>query len=138
VLVIQAFDKDGKTWCRFIPTFDDASVAPTENRPPALKPPEDVMKDVEALNAKLSPWVFVLPSWKLPSLATSMNDFLKEPPAPPGATGATAPTGAMPPMLPVVRPAPAPPASKPVTPPSAPAIKPAEPKAPPAAAPPGH
>jgi len=107
ILVIQAYDRDGKVWAKITPGFDDAAAAPAEGRAPGLKSAEDAKKEADALNAKLTPWAFVLPDWKAGSIGVSMVSLLKDtPPAapasmkgtemrmPPGGTGAPAPSPA--------------------------------------------
>ncbi|MEX2217603.1 MAG: DUF4340 domain-containing protein [Phycisphaerales bacterium] len=137
VLVIQTFDRDGKVWAKLVAAFDEVlASAPLENRPAALKSMEDVRTEAESLNARLSPWAFVLPEWKATALGVTMTSLLKDtppampasmegtqplemppipqgpgmqppvPPAPPGATPPPAPTGP-PPPAPTGEPSPA-------------------------------
>ena len=128
VVVIGAFEQGGKTWVKIVPSFDDTAAAPTENRAPSLRAPEDVLKEVAEIGAKVSPWVFVLPEWKATVLSSKMDGLLKEtPPAPPPAMQATdtvTPPGA--PAVPAPPPsAPSAPTGKPSPAPTAPAPAPA-------------
>src|SRR5262249_3497804 len=57
------------------------------DKKPEKKTPDEVKKEVADLNAKLSPWVFVIPSYNKANFTKHMTDLVKDkapPPPPPG------------------------------------------------------
>ncbi|MFN0132130.1 MAG: hypothetical protein ACKVW3_06320 [Phycisphaerales bacterium] len=109
VVTIQMVEEGEKTWARVAASFDEASAAAEVKG--GLKSADDVKKEVEAINARVARWAYLVPTWKAPSLKTKLEDLLNSltpppPPAsmqgegstiipmqPPAPTGATAPTG---------------------------------------------
>ena len=58
-----------------------------EGKKPEKKSPDEVKKEVADLNSKISPWVFVIPSYNKANFTKHMNDLVKDkapPPPPPG------------------------------------------------------
>ncbi|HZB90508.1 MAG TPA: DUF4340 domain-containing protein [Stellaceae bacterium] len=62
VVKVALFDKDGKSWAR----FDVVGSGAAE-------------KAAEALEAKLSPWVYAIPDWKAKSMRTKLADVTAPP-----------------------------------------------------------
>ncbi len=102
MIAVQLADKDAKTWARLsayneaAPKADDKD-KPADAKPPEAKPgqksPDEVKKEVDELNAKLSRWAFAIPAWKVTPFNTKMADLLKadEPPKPPPSMEGTMP-----------------------------------------------
>jgi Domain of unknown function (DUF4340) len=84
-----------------------ATAAPPapETKPPG-KSPDDIKKEADELNARLGPWAFQIPDWKMSAFNTKMTDMFKDtPPAPPPSLG----PGNSAPQAPGPLPPPAPP-----------------------------
>ena len=77
---------------------------------PETKSPEAVQKEVADLNAKLSKWVYQIPSYNKASLQKKKSELLKDKSPPPEAAPPTAPGSEGPPTAP---PEPAPPKAEP-------------------------
>lgn len=140
VIACDLAEKDGKTWASFAANFEppaNPTPAQPEAKPegdqkdekaadkkPGEKSPDQVKKEVDELNGKLSKWAFQIPQYKATILERKMADLLKsdQPPAPPPSMEGTTPL--MPPGSPALNPPPA--GTKPITvPPPKPATAPA-------------
>jgi hypothetical protein len=67
-----------------------------DDKKPEKKSPDEVKKEVADLNARLSPWVYVIPSYNKATFTKHMADLVKDkapPPPPPGTQPATNPDG---------------------------------------------
>ncbi|MBX3359590.1 MAG: DUF4340 domain-containing protein [Phycisphaeraceae bacterium] len=105
VVKVATTNKDGRTWATFWAGFDPAArtpeadatdavpePTPADQPPPddrarkALRPVDEVKKEAEQLNAKLSGWVFELPDYKAAVLTPRMEKWLKPTAPPPAAS----------------------------------------------------
>jgi hypothetical protein len=94
-VIAKSVEKDGKTWMTLSAAFDPALVVPEpatveppkpeEGAPPTPTPPkpvrktaEEVQKEVEAFNKKVSPWVFAVPGYAAANMRKHMTDLLKK------------------------------------------------------------
>ena len=88
-ITVQTVEKDGKHWAQFAVAHDPAAASAPPAPGQSLKTPEDAKKEAEELAAKLSPWAFQIPQYKVVAFNTRMAEFLKETPpqAPPSMEG---------------------------------------------------
>jgi hypothetical protein len=80
---VRCVAADGKTWVNIAVTYDKDNAAPlTEG---ATAPSEEtitaIAKEAGELHARLSPWAYQLPDWKVGNLRPLMADMLKAPEA---------------------------------------------------------
>lgn len=117
VMTVTTKDQDGKTYAQFAATFVAPPPEPTpekpadppagETKPPdaPLEPPkstrksaEEFQKEVADLNAQLSKWTYVIPTWNKTNFTKKKSELLKDiaPPAAPtdapGSSPASSPT----------------------------------------------
>jgi len=109
ITVTTKEDKD-KTYARFEAAYEpppevagpkpeekkDESADKKDDKKPEKKSPDEVKKEVAELNARLSPWVYVIPSYNKATFTKHMADLVKDkapPPPPPGSQPATNPDG---------------------------------------------
>ena len=98
MIATQLTEKDGKTWIK-VAAYSEAPEPPKapEGQPEAPRPPgkspDEVKKEADELNARLSRWAFQIPQYKATSLQKRMADVLKSdaPPTPPPAMEGTTP-----------------------------------------------
>lgn len=89
MISVRQIQKDGKTWCSLAASFDPPPPPPAKEgetpAPPVTAPTDELKKEIDALNAKWSPWVFQIPEYKATVLRSTLEDLLKplEPPKPP-------------------------------------------------------
>jgi hypothetical protein len=93
VLTIRGSRHDGKQWLKIEASTDATIVDRKEGDPEPVaapsgvtfKSPDDVKKEAADLNARLSPWAFAIPEFKMNQIAATMKSLLKEatPPADP-------------------------------------------------------
>ena len=130
-VTVKSLEKDGKTWATLNAAFDPTLLveAPTVVAPPpegdkpadepptppptppkaARKPAEEVQKEVEALNTKVVPWVYVIPGYGAANLRKHMTDLLKKKEEPKPAEGEPQdPTNGDAPIAPIGGPPPPP------------------------------
>lgn len=102
VVTVQTKDQDGKSYARFTASYEAPPPEPAkpadekgdgdkpEDKKPAAtkKTPEEVQKEVEDLNARLSPWTFQISSYSRATFAKKKSELLKDkaPPKPPEPT----------------------------------------------------
>jgi hypothetical protein len=102
VITVTTKDDKDKTYAKFEASYeapseltgpqpeekkDDASADKKDDKKPEKKSPDEVKKEVAELNAKLSPWVYVIPSYNKATFTKHMADLVKDkapPPPPPG------------------------------------------------------
>jgi hypothetical protein len=99
-VTVKTVEKDGKTWATLSAAFDpslrveaptvvapppegdkppDAAATPPPTPPKAARKSEDeVKKEVDELNKKCSPWVYVVPGYGAANLRKHMTDLLKK------------------------------------------------------------
>jgi hypothetical protein len=71
---------------------DAAASEPDDEKPADARPkPEDVQKEVAAINARLAPWAFVIPAYNRTSFAKRMADLVKDKAPPPAPVDPNAP-----------------------------------------------
>ncbi len=80
---VRSVAADGKTWVNIAVAYDKGNAAPlTEG---ATAPSEEtiaaITKEAGELHARLSPWAYQLPDWKVSNLRPLMADMLKAPEA---------------------------------------------------------
>jgi hypothetical protein len=116
ITVTTKDDKD-KTYARFVASYEappdtvgpkpdekkDAAADATaekgdkkDDKKPEKKTPEEVQKEVVELNARLGPWVYIIPTYNKATFTKHMADLVKDkaPPAPPpGSTPEKKPDG---------------------------------------------
>lgn len=96
-LVVTATTKeqDGKSWARFEASYEaqPAPPAPAEGAPPApaQKSADDVRKEVDELNARLSKWAFQISSYSRSNLGKKKSELLKDKAPPPAPADPNAP-----------------------------------------------
>lgn len=97
VVTVTTKDQDGKSFASFTAGYEapptppaPAAEPPKEGEPPAPTPPplksaEEVGKEVEALNARLSKWTYVISSYSRAQFGKKLAELVKDkaPPAPP-------------------------------------------------------
>lgn len=99
-VTVQCKEQDGKTYAQFSAAFEEApAVAGPEPAPadgeaktdepakPAKKSPEEVKKEIDELNARLSKWTYVLSTYNRGAYYKRMSELVKDkapPPPPPG------------------------------------------------------
>jgi|SRR5882672_2863394 len=94
-VAVHSIEKDGKTYATLSATYDPtllveaptvvpppegdkpADAAPTPPKP-ARKSAEEVQKEVDALNKKVAPWVYVVPGYGAANMRKHMTDLLKK------------------------------------------------------------
>jgi hypothetical protein len=95
---VRSAAADGKTWVHMSVAYDANAAAPLAEgaTAPSAETVAAITKEASDLQARLAPWAFVLPDWKVANLRLVMGDMLKALDASaPGAEGAEA----MPPGL---------------------------------------
>lgn len=95
---VRSVPADGKTWVNITVAYDNSNAAPlTEG---ATAPSDEtiaaIAKEAGELHARLSPWAYQLPDWKVSNLRPLMADMLKTPEA---SVPASEPETALPPGL---------------------------------------
>lgn len=98
-VTVECKEQDAKTYARFSAAYDDTAPAGPVAEPapdaekkdepakPAKKSPDEVKKEVEELNARLSKWTYVISSYNRGIFFKRMSDLVKDkapPPPPPG------------------------------------------------------
>lgn len=83
VVTFQMVEEGEAAYAQVVAAFDENSAAAEITG--ALKPADEVKKEVEAINARVSGWAYLIPSWKAPTLKTKLEDLLAPltPPPPP-------------------------------------------------------
>lgn len=98
---VRVAQMDGKTWVNFAVAYDKNNAAPLVDG--AAAPTEEtvaaIAKEASELHARLSPWAYQLPDWKVSNIRPLMAEMLK----PEGGdaeqqTGEGVPPGLMPPQ----------------------------------------
>lgn len=93
VVTVTTKDQDGKSFASFAASFEAPPELPTpvvaegETAPPpvARKSADEVRKEVDALNARLSKWAYVISSYSRAQIGKKTSELVKDvaPPAPP-------------------------------------------------------
>ncbi len=73
-------EADGQTWVKLSARYAEPAAAPSEEetKEGKLKSPDEVKKEVEALNAKLGAWAYRLADWKTDNLRKKLSDLVEE------------------------------------------------------------
>jgi hypothetical protein len=77
---VDLLPKDKDTWLHVAASYAAPAAAPSDADMKAgkLKKPEDVQKEVAALNAKAKDWVYKIPDWKLDNLRKKAADLVED------------------------------------------------------------
>jgi hypothetical protein len=100
VVTVTTKDQDGKNYASFSASYEpppdaappamvapDAEKTPETPPKPAAKSPEEVKQEVEALNARLSKWAYVISSYSRAQFGKKLSEMVKDP-APPASIAA--------------------------------------------------
>lgn len=71
---------DGQTWVKVSARYEQPASSPSDEevKEGKLKNADDVRKDVEAINAKTSAWLYRLPDWKTDNLRKKLADLVED------------------------------------------------------------
>ena len=100
-LTVDCKEQDGKTYARFVAAYEEAPTVvgpepvpaaegetkPVDEAKPAKKSAEEVQREIDELNARLSKWTYVISTYNRGAYYKRMSDLVKDkapPPAPPG------------------------------------------------------
>lgn len=80
VVHVDLLPKDKDTWLRFTASYAAPATAPSDADATAgkLKKPDDVQKEVAALNAKTKGWLYKVPDWKADNLRKKTADLVED------------------------------------------------------------
>lgn len=92
VISVKTTKQGGKHWLSLSAAFDPAEAVPVPPAPEVKvgeKPPEtpkrksadEVKKEADELNAKVSKWAYAVPEYSMSQIATRLADLLADPPA---------------------------------------------------------
>lgn len=80
VVHVELLPQDKDTWLRFSASYAAPAAAPSEADMKAgkLKKPDEVQKEVAALNAKAKGWLYKVPDWKVDNLRKTTADLVED------------------------------------------------------------
>jgi len=73
-------EADAQTWVKLSARYEAPAAAPSEEetKEGKLKSADDVKKEVETFNARVSTWAYRLPDWKTDNLRKKLSDLVEE------------------------------------------------------------